>query len=299
MSYIGNEPGVTNFVLGLDRFNGTGACTQFTLTRTIDDANALEVLVNSIQQDPTSSYSVSAGLVTFTEAPSSGSNNIVVIYRSTATITFTNVTTAQIADGAVTLSKLASGLLPTANITAAFNTANAAFLQANTPSHVANSAAIYANGAFTAANAASAVDTTQNNSITVALNTSNAAFTTANNANANGSITAAKLDIKSANGVGAVILPAGTTAQRPSGTSGSIRYNSTTGQFEGYTSTDWGSIGGGATGGGNDTVFFLNANTVTANYTISTGYNALSAGPITINANVTVNISNGANWVVV
>ena len=77
MAYLGNEPGVINFVLGLDRFNGTGACTQFTLTRTIDDANALEVLVNSIQQDPTSSYSVSAGLVTFTEAPSSGSNNIV------------------------------------------------------------------------------------------------------------------------------------------------------------------------------------------------------------------------------
>ena len=299
MAYLGNEPGVTNFVLGLDRFNGTGACTQFTLTRTIDDANALEVLVNSIQQDPISSYSVSGGLVTFTEAPSVGSNNIVVIYRSTATITFTNVTTAQIADGAVTSSKLASGLLPTANITAAFNTANAAFIQANTPSHVANSAAIYANGAFTAANAGTAIDTTQNNSITVALNTSNAAFTTANNANANGSITAAKLDIKSANGVGAVILPAGTTAQRPSGTSGSIRYNTTTGQFEGYTSTDWGSIGGGATGGGNDTVFFLNSNTVTANYTITSGYNALSAGPITINANVTVNISNGANWVVV
>jgi hypothetical protein len=299
MAYLGNEPGVTNFVLGLDRFNGTGACTQFTLTRTIDDANALEVLVNSIQQDPISSYSVSGGLVTFTEAPSVGSNNIVVIYRSTATITFTNVTTAQIADGAVTSSKLASGLLPTANITAAFNTANAAFIQANTPSHVANSAAIYANGAFTAANAGTAIDTTQNNSITVALNTSNAAFITANNANANGSITAAKLDIKSANGVGAVILPAGTTAQRPSGTSGSIRYNTTTGQFEGYTSTDWGSIGGGATGGGNDTVFFLNSNTVTANYTITSGYNALSAGPITINANVTVNISNGANWVVV
>ena len=299
MSYIGNEPGVTNFVLGLDRFNGTGACTQFTLTRTIDDANALEVLVNSIQQDPISSYSVSAGLLTFTEAPSNGANNIVVVYRSTATITFTNVTTAQIADGAVTSSKLASGLLPTANITAAFNTANAAFLQANTPSHVANSAAIYANGAFTAANAGTAIDTTQNNSITVALNTANAAFTTANNANANGSITAAKLDIKSANGVGAVVLPAGTTAQRPSGTSGSIRYNTSTGQFEGYTASAWGSIGGGATGGGNDTVFFLNSNTVTANYTITSGYNALSAGPITINANVTVNVSNGANWVVV
>ena len=116
MAYLGNEPGVINFVLGLDRFNGTGACTQFTLTRTIDDANALEVLVNSIQQDPISSYSVSGGLVTFTEAPSNGANNIVVIYRSTATINFTNVTTAQIADGAVTSSKLASGSVTTQTI---------------------------------------------------------------------------------------------------------------------------------------------------------------------------------------
>lgn len=297
MSYIGNSPGVTNFIFGVDRFNGTGACTQFTLTRTTDDANTVEVLVNSIQQDPINSYSVSGGVITFTEAPSNGANNIVVTYRSTSVISFTNVTTAQIADGAVTSSKLASGVLP--STVAVFNTANAAFIQANTPSHVANSAAIYANGAFTAANAANAVNTTQNNSITVALNTSNAAFTTANNANANGSITAAKLDIKSANGVGATILPAGTTAQRPSGTSGSIRYNTTTGQFEGYTASAWGSIGGGATGGGGDTVFLLNSNTVTANYTIESGYNAISAGPITINSNVTINISNGSNWVVV
>lgn len=297
MSYLGNQPGVTNFIFGVDRFNGTGACTQFTLTRTTDDANTVEVLVNSIQQDPINSYSVSGGVITFTEAPSNGANNIVVTYRSTSVISFTNVTTAQIADGAVTSSKLAFGVLP--STVAVFNTANAsflqanaAFLQANTPSHVANSAAIYANGAFAAANAATTTDTTQNNNIT-------AAFTTANNANANGSITAAKLDIKSANGVGATILPAGTTAQRPSGTSGSIRYNTTTGQFEGYTAYAWGSIGGGATGGGGDTVFLLNSNTVTANYTIESGYNAISAGPITINSNVTINISNGSNWVVV
>ena len=313
MSYLGNQPGLTNYVFGLDRFNGTGACTQFTLTRTTDDANTLEVLVNSIQQDPINSYSVAAGLLTFTEAPSSGSNNIVVIYRSTATISYSNITTAQIGDGQVTQSKLATSI--SNNSTIAWNTANAA---------------------FTAANAANLTDATQNNNITAAFAHANAAFTQANTdvtgitisagtygnatvyptltlaANgrvtavgtasatiANGSITAAQLDFKSANGVGAVILPAGTTAQRPSGTSGSIRYNTSTGQFEGYTASAWGSIGGGATGGGNDTVFFLNANTVTANYTIATGYNALSAGPITINSGVTVNIANGANWVVV
>jgi len=308
MSYLGNQPGLTNYVFGLDRFNGTGACTQFTLTRTTDDANTLEVLVNSIQQDPINSYSVAGGVLTFTEAPSNGSNNIVVIYRSTATISYSNITTAQIGDGQVTLSKLAAGVLPTANISAAWNTANAAFVQANTPSYTANSAASYANAAFTQANtdvtgitisAGTYGNATVYPTITLAANGRVTAVGTQSATIANGSITAAQLDYKSANGVGAVILPAGTTAQRPSGTSGSIRYNTSTGQFEGYTSSAWGSIGGGATGGGNDTVFFLNANTVTANYTISTGYNALSAGPITINSGITVNIANGANWVVV
>ena len=306
MSYLGNQPGLTNYVFGLDRFNGTGACTQFTLTRTTDDANTLEVLVNSIQQDPINSYSVAAGLLTFTEAPSSGSNNIVVIYRSTATISYSNIITAQIGDGQVTPSKLSGGLAN--NNATAWNTANAAFVQANTPSATANSAASYANAAFTQANtdvtgititAGTYGNATVYPTLTLAANGRVTAVGTASATIANGSITAAQLDFKSANGVGAVVLPAGTTAQRPSGTSGSIRYNSTTGQFEGYTTSAWGSIGGGATGGGNDTVFFLNANTVTANYTISTGYNALSAGPITINSGITVNISNGANWVVV
>lgn len=308
MSYLGNQPGLTNYVFGLDRFNGTGACTQFTLTRTTDDANTLEVLVNSIQQDPINSYSVASGVLTFTEAPSNGSNNIVVIYRSTATISYSNITTAQIGDGQVTLSKLSAGVLPTANITGAWNTANAAFVQANTPSYTANSAASYANAAFTQANtdvtgitisAGTYGNATVYPTLTLAANGRVTAVGTASATIANGSITAAQLDRASSNGVGAVLLPAGTTAQRPTGTSGSIRYNTTTGQFEGYTSSAWGSIGGGATGGGNDTVFFLNANTVTANYTIATGYNALSAGPITINSGITVNIANGANWVVV
>ena len=43
-------------------------------------------------------------------------------------------------------------------------------------------------------------------------------------------------------------VPKGTTAKRPVGiSSGVIRYNVTTSQFEGYSSS-WGSLGGGATG---------------------------------------------------
>jgi hypothetical protein len=39
----------------------------------------------------------------------------------------------------------------------------------------------------------------------------------------------------------------GATGQRPTGEAGDLRYNSTTGEFEGYT-TEWGSLGGGGVG---------------------------------------------------
>jgi hypothetical protein len=66
---------------------------------------------------------------------------------------------------------------------------------------------------------------------------------------------------------GAVLLPAGTTAQQPTGVNGKIRYNSTSNTFEGYAAGAWGSIGGGATGGGGDQVFVENGVTVTTSYT--------------------------------
>jgi hypothetical protein len=95
-----------------------------------------------------------------------------------------------------------------------------------------------------------------------------------------------------------VKLPIGTTAQRPgSPLGGMIRYNSDIDRFEGYT-TAWGSIGGGATGGGTDEVFQENELIVTTNYTLSTGYNAMSVGPITINSGVTVTIPSGQRWVI-
>ena len=101
-------------------------------------------------------------------------------------------------------------------------------------------------------------------------------------------------------GTGVLDLPVGTTAQRPgSPNSGMIRFNSTLTQFEGYNGTAWGQIGAGATGGGSDTVFFENGQTVTTSYTISTGKNAVSAGPITINSGVTVTVPSNAFWVVV
>ena len=95
-------------------------------------------------------------------------------------------------------------------------------------------------------------------------------------------------------------LPSGTTAQRPaSPNSGWARFNTDTVQFEGYTGTLWSSIGGGAKGGGSDSVFFENDQTVTTNYTLTTNKNAVTAGPVTVNSSVTVTIPSGSSWVVV
>lgn len=59
------------------------------------------------------------------------------------------------------------------------------------------------------------------------------------------------------------------------------------------------SIDAGATGGGSDKIFWENDQTVTTNYTITNGQNAMSAGPITINSGVTVTIGTGEAWTVV
>ena len=98
---------------------------------------------------------------------------------------------------------------------------------------------------------------------------------------------------------GAVKVPVGTTAQQPTPVTGMIRFNSTTSLYEGYGTSAWGALGGGATGGGSDQVFNLNDQVVTTDYTIASTKNASSAGPITINTGVTVTVSTGATWVIV
>jgi len=58
-------------------------------------------------------------------------------------------------------------------------------------------------------------------------------------------------------------------------------------------------ISAGATGGGSDQVFYENDQTVTTNYTITNGKNAMSAGPITINSGVTVTVGSGETLTIV
>jgi hypothetical protein len=142
--------------------------------------------------------------------------------------------------------------------------------------------------------------------------------------------------------VDAMLIPNGTTAQRPTGAAGYLRFNSTTGEFEGYNGTAWASVGGAAivndtatatnvyplfanaTSGTAATVYtsnakllykpstgefqaseivasnglFVNATSIAASYTIQSGYNAQSVGPVTIASGQSVTITSGQRWLV-
>jgi len=106
------------------------------------------------------------------------------------------------------------------------------------------------------------------------------------------------------NSTGFLKVPVGNNAQQPgqsgapAAAAGQFRYNSDTGQFEGYT-TSWGAIGGGAgaTGGGTDEVFLETGQTITTTYSLTAGKNAITVSP-TINNNVEVTVPNGATLVI-
>jgi hypothetical protein len=98
---------------------------------------------------------------------------------------------------------------------------------------------------------------------------------------------------------GSGALPAGTTAQRTAApTNGMVRFNNDINSYEGYANGVWKSLGG-AVGGGSSGVFYENEKTVTADYTITSSKNAMSAGPITIANGVTVTIPDGSVWTIV
>jgi hypothetical protein len=83
------------------------------------------------------------------------------------------------------------------------------------------------------------------------------------------------------NGTGSLGVPVGTTGERL-GTG--VRYNTTLGRYEGYNinASTWSTIGGGATGGGANQVFYENDTLITASYTVTTAKNAMTTGPVTI-----------------
>lgn len=94
-------------------------------------------------------------------------------------------------------------------------------------------------------------------------------------------------------------LPVGTTGTRPTGETGLVRFNTDRNQFEGYNNTTWTGIGDQPVGGGANRLFFENDQVMTDNYTITSGKNAMSAGPITVNPGVTLTVPSGSTYTIV
>ena len=61
----------------------------------------------------------------------------------------------------------------------------------------------------------------------------------------------------------------------------------------------WAAAAAGATGGGSDQWAVVHDNTVTTSYTIGTGKNVISAGPLSVNAAATITVPANSYWVVV
>ena len=94
-------------------------------------------------------------------------------------------------------------------------------------------------------------------------------------------------------------LPVGTTGTRPTGETGLVRFNTDHNQFEGYNNTTWTGIGDQPVGGGANRLFFENDQVMTDNYTITSGKNAMSAGPITVNSGVILTVPAGSVYTIV
>ena len=98
----------------------------------------------------------------------------------------------------------------------------------------------------------------------------------------------------------ALQIPVGTTAERPgSPSTGDFRFNSTTTSAEIYNGSEFTAVGGGAgaTGGGNDEVFFESDQAVTTDYTLTASKHAHTVSP-TINSGVTITVPSGAILVI-
>ena len=150
MSYLGNSPELNTYTVGVEKFNGSGACTTYTLTRSVSDPNYLEVVVGGVQQTPIDNYNVSSGVLTFVTPPALGTNNVVVIYRTGTTIAYNQIAASQIlansitstglAPSSVTNSKIAAGSITGDKLTDGVISSNSIVLNAITTNLIATQA---------------------------------------------------------------------------------------------------------------------------------------------------------------
>ena len=118
MPYIGNQS--TNSYSSMVKQDLTGASgASVTLSHPVANANEVELYINNVRQEPTTSYTTSGTTLSFVNYTVAASDDIYVIFLGKALQTTVppdgSVSTAKIADSAVDLTSKVTGVLPLAN----------------------------------------------------------------------------------------------------------------------------------------------------------------------------------------
>ena len=82
MPYIGTAAQGSFGTGTKDRFSGNNSSTAFTMSRSVGNANDIDVFVENVRQEPSIAYNVSGTTLTFTGTPATGSNNIYVVHKA-------------------------------------------------------------------------------------------------------------------------------------------------------------------------------------------------------------------------
>lgn len=106
-----------------------------------------------------------------------------------------------------------------------------------------------------------------------------------------GTLTVTNLSVANTSGMTVPQGPTGDRAGIP--TAGTLRFNSTTKQFEGYNGSYW------SAQGGTPNAVTVNSATVTASQTIPAGSNGFSVGPLTLAAGVTISLPTGSRHIII
>ena len=303
MPYIGKGP--IDRTLGLnekDTFTGDGSTVAFDLSTVAPSANAIEVFIDNVRQEPGSGKAYTFGVdgsgdlkrITFSAAPAN-SAEIYVLNPLRTNITGTaadnTITSAKIVGNAVTGAKIAMGSDAQGDVLF-YGGTDYERLAAGTSGQFLKTQGAGADPIWGTVS----TDPTMGGDISgTASNAQIAANAVTSNEIANNAVTGAKIAMTS-DAQGDVLFYGGTDYERlAAGTSGYFLKTLGSG-----ADPAWAEVPAGApTGGGTEKVFYENENSVDTNYTISTNYNAVSAGPVTVASGVTVTVPSGSTWVVV
>ena len=303
MPYIGKGP--IDRTLGLnekDTFTGDGSTVAFDLSSVALSANAIEVFIDNVRQEPGSGKAYTFGVdgsgdlkrITFSAAPAN-SAEIYVLNPLRTQITETpsdnTITSAKIVGNAVTGAKIAMGSDAQGDVLF-YGGTDYERLAAGTSGQFLKSQGAGADPIWGTVS----TDPTMGGDISgTASNAQIAANAVTSNEIANNAVTGAKIAMTS-DAQGDVLFYGGTDYERlAAGTSGYFLKTLGSG-----ADPAWAEVPAGApTGGGTEKVFYENENSVDTDYTLTTNYNAVSAGPVTVASGVTVTIPAGQAWVIV